>query len=76
MSGQRIKVYCKDGYHFWGQDSWYCNHDGNWEGYTWGLEEEWPMCLSKWKSKTVLHVSKQLERLHLGTWKGMANVSE
>merc|ERR1739842_16958 len=46
MAGQRIKVTCKSGYHFWGEDSWYCNHDGDWEGDSWGREEEWPMCLT------------------------------
>ena len=47
MAGDMIKVSCKSGYNFWGQDSWKCNYEGDWEGATWGRDEEWPMCMSK-----------------------------
>jgi len=46
MAGENIKASCKPGYDFWGQSTWRCNSDGKWEGVKWGVEEEWPMCLS------------------------------
>ena len=80
MAGQSIKVNCKSGYNFWGQDTWKCNYDGNWEGYTWGREEEWPMCMSKYvctcaclKSR-VWEWMRNLRGLHLGRGQTIAHL--
>lgn len=46
MSDSNVQVSCKDGYNFYGQKKWHCNREAQWEGDSWGRDEEWPMCLS------------------------------